>query len=566
MSNLVSVRDLRVSFRLGKHRIAEAVRGVSFDIPENSTVALVGESGSGKSVSAMSIVRLLPENAIVAPESRVEFGGRNLLSEPIETVRDIRGKDISVVFQEPMSSLNPVFPVGWQIAEALELHMGLSRRQVADRVVELMTEVGIPEPKSRVDSYPHELSGGQQQRVMIAIAIACEPKLLIADEPTTALDVTVQRQILELIKRLQDRHRMSVLFISHDLALVGEIADSVVVMRDGVVREKGTVEAIFERPHDAYTRALLLCRPQVDAKPKRLPVIDDFMQGKPESQIIVTESRVARPAAPAPLIEARGLRKEYRLKTGLFARKTIEAVKDASFALYPGRTLGVVGESGSGKTTVGMLLMRLIDATAGQVLYQGRDLLTLPDAEMMAFRRKIQIIFQNPYASLNPRFTVGQILTEPMKIHNIGDNDADRFERAVALARRVGLVGDSVYKYPHEFSGGQRQRIAIARCLTMKPDVVICDESVSALDVSVQATVLNLLLDLQDEFGMTYIFISHDLAVVKYMADDMLVMSAGEIVERGASEVIYANPQHEYTRKLLSAVPRGYRTRAPRAA
>ena len=566
MSNLVSVRDLRVSFRLGKHRIAEAVRGVSFDIPENSTVALVGESGSGKSVSAMSIVRLLPENAIVAPESRVEFGGRNLLSEPIETVRDIRGKDISVVFQEPMSSLNPVFPVGWQIAEALELHMGLSRRQVADRVVELMTEVGIPEPKSRVDSYPHELSGGQQQRVMIAIAIACEPKLLIADEPTTALDVTVQRQILELIKRLQDRHRMSVLFISHDLALVGEIADSVVVMRDGIVREKGTVEAIFERPHDAYTRALLLCRPQVDAKPKRLPVIDDFMQGKPESQIIVTESRVARPAAPAPLIEARGLRKEYRLKTGLFARKTIEAVKDASFALYPGRTLGVVGESGSGKTTVGMLLMRLIDATAGQVLYQGRDLLTLPDAEMMAFRRKIQIIFQNPYASLNPRFTVGQILTEPMKIHSIGDNDADRFERAVALARRVGLVGDSVYKYPHEFSGGQRQRIAIARCLTMKPDVVICDESVSALDVSVQATVLNLLLDLQDEFGMTYIFISHDLAVVKYMADDMLVMSAGEIVERGASEVIYANPQHEYTRKLLSAVPRGYRTRAPRAA
>jgi len=566
MSNLVSVRDLRVSFRLGKHRIAEAVRGVSFDIPENATVALVGESGSGKSVSAMSIVQLLPENAIVAPESRVEFGGRNLLSEPIETVRDIRGKDISVVFQEPMSSLNPVFPVGWQIAEALELHMGLSRRQVADRVVELMTEVGIPEPKSRVDSYPHELSGGQQQRVMIAIAIACEPKLLIADEPTTALDVTVQRQILELIKRLQDRHRMSVLFISHDLALVGEIADSVVVMRDGVVREKGTVEAIFERPHDAYTRALLLCRPQVDAKPKRLPVIDDFMQGKPESQIIVTESRVARPAAPAPLIEARGLRKEYRLKTGLFARKTIEAVKDASFALYPGRTLGVVGESGSGKTTVGMLLMRLIDATAGQVLYQGRDLLTLPDAEMMAFRRKIQIIFQNPYASLNPRFTVGQILTEPMKIHNIGDNDADRFERAVALARRVGLVGDSVYKYPHEFSGGQRQRIAIARCLTMKPDVVICDESVSALDVSVQATVLNLLLDLQDEFGMTYIFISHDLAVVKYMADDMLVMSAGEIVERGASEVIYANPQHEYTRKLLSAVPRGYRTRAPRAA
>jgi peptide/nickel transport system ATP-binding protein len=390
------------------------------------------------------------------------------------------------------------------------------------------------------------------------MAIACEPKLLIADEPTTALDVTVQRQILELIQGLQDRHRMSVLFISHDLGLVGEIADQVVVMRDGVVREKGPVASIFERPQDAYTKALLLCRPRLDAKPKRLPVIDDFMQGKPESQIVVTEPRVARPAAPTPLIEAKGLRKEYRLKTGLFARKTIEAVKDASFVLYPGRTLGVVGESGSGKTTVGMLVMRLIEATAGQVLYLGRDLLTLSDAEMIAFRRKIQIIFQNPYASLNPRFTVGQILTEPMKIHGIGDGDSDRFERAVALARRVGLAADSVHKYPHEFSGGQRQRIAIARCLTMKPDVMICDESVSALDVSVQATVLNLLLDLQDEFGMTYIFISHDLAVVKYMADDMLVMSEGEIVERGGSDAVYADPQHEYTRKLLSAIPRGY--------
>ncbi|HQR56560.1 MAG TPA: ABC transporter ATP-binding protein [Burkholderiaceae bacterium] len=566
MTNLVSVRDLRVSFRLGKHRIAEAVRGVSFDLPENATVALVGESGSGKSVSAMSIVRLLPENAIVGPESRVEFGGRNLLAEPIDSLRTIRGKDISVVFQEPMSSLNPVFTVGWQIAEVLQLHMGLSRKQVGDRVVELLTEVGIPEPKSRVDAYPHELSGGQQQRVMIAMAIACEPKLLIADEPTTALDVTVQRQILELIKRLQDRHRMSVLFISHDLGLVGEIADHVVVMRDGVVREKGRVAEIFEAPKDAYTKALLACRPRLDVKPKRLPVIDDFMQGKPESQIVVTEPRVARAVAAAPLIEAKGLRKEYRLKTGLFARKTVEAVKDASFALYPGRTLGVVGESGSGKTTVGMLLMRLVDATAGQVLYQGKDLLTLSDTEMMAYRRKIQIIFQNPYASLNPRFTVGQILTEPMKIHGIGDNDADRFERAAALSRRVGLAADSVYKYPHEFSGGQRQRIAIARCLTMKPDVVICDESVSALDVSVQATVLNLLLDLQDEFGMTYIFISHDLAVVKYMADDMLVMSEGAIVERGDSDAIYADPQHEYTRKLLSAIPRGYAPRAQRAA
>ena len=561
MSNLVSVRDLRVSFRLGKSRVVEAVKGVSFDVPENGTVALVGESGSGKSVSAMSIVRLLPDNAIVGPNSQVLFGGRDLLREPVEHLRAIRGKDISVVFQEPMTSLNPVFTVGDQIAEVLQLHLGLTRRQTADRVLELMNEVGIPEPKARVDAYPHELSGGQQQRVMIAMAIACEPKLLIADEPTTALDVTVQRQILDLVARLQQKHRMSVLFISHDLGVVGEIADRVVVMRDGQVRENGDVASIFSAPQDAYTKALLACRPRLDVKPRRLPVIDDFMQASAAASavpIIPAETRVARAASPAPLIEAIGLRKEYRLKTGLFARKTVHAVKEASFTLSRGRTLGVVGESGSGKTTVGMLLMRLIDATAGKVMYEGRDLLSLSAAELMAYRRKIQIIFQNPYASLNPRFTVGQILTEPMKIHGIGESDDARFDQAVASIRRVGLPADAIHKYPHEFSGGQRQRIAIARILSMKPEVLICDESVSALDVSVQATVLNLLLDLQDEFGMSYIFISHDLSVVKYMADDMLVMSNGEIVERGPSEAIYENPQHEYTKRLLGSIPRGY--------
>ena len=561
MSNLVSVRDLRVSFRLGKSRVVEAVKGVSFDVPENGTVALVGESGSGKSVSAMSIVRLLPDNAIVGPDSQVLFGSRDLLREPVEHLRAIRGKDISVVFQEPMTSLNPVFTVGDQIAEVLQLHLGLTRRQTADRVLELMNEVGIPEPKARVDAYPHELSGGQQQRVMIAMAIACEPKLLIADEPTTALDVTVQRQILDLVARLQQKHRMSVLFISHDLGVVGEIADRVVVMRDGQVRENGDVAGIFSAPQDAYTKALLACRPRLDVKPRRLPVIDDFMQAGVSASavpIIPAETRVARAASPAPLIEAIGLRKEYRLKTGLFARKTVHAVKEASFTLSRGRTLGVVGESGSGKTTVGMLLMRLIDATAGKVMYEGRDLLSLSAAELMAYRRKIQIIFQNPYASLNPRFTVGQILTEPMKIHGIGESDDARFDQAVASIRRVGLPADAIHKYPHEFSGGQRQRIAIARILSMKPEVLICDESVSALDVSVQATVLNLLLDLQDEFGMSYIFISHDLSVVKYMADDMLVMSNGEIVERGLSEAIYENPQHEYTKRLLGSIPRGY--------
>ncbi|MCS7101249.1 MAG: ABC transporter ATP-binding protein, partial [Burkholderiaceae bacterium] len=473
----------------------------------------------------------------------------------------IRGKDISVVFQEPMSSLNPVFTIGDQIGEVLQLHQKLSRRQAAERVVELLNEVGIPEPRARLASYPHELSGGQQQRVMIAMAIACQPKLLIADEPTTALDVTVQRQILDLLARLQEKFRMSVLFISHDLALVGEVADHVVVMREGLVREAGPVARIFTAPQDAYTKALLACRPRLDVKPKRLPVIDDFMNGG-GTPIVLAEPRPPRPPAQLPLIEARGLRKEYRLKTGLFARKTIEAVKDASFALARGRTLGVVGESGSGKTTMGMLLLRLVPPTAGQVLYDGKDLLALPDEELLAYRRRIQIIFQNPYASLNPRFTVGQILTEPMKVHRIGANDAERFEMAVALARRVGLPPESVHKYPHEFSGGQRQRIAIARVLAMKPEIVVCDECVSALDVSVQAAVLNLLLDLQEEFGIAYMFISHDLAVVKYMADDILVMNHGEIVERGPAEAIYENPQHSYTKKLLAAIPRGFTARA----
>jgi peptide/nickel transport system ATP-binding protein len=555
---LVSVRDLVVSFRLGKHEVAPAVRGVSFDVPENRAVALVGESGSGKSVSALSIVRLLPENAIVGEQGVIEYGGRNLLREPADRMRALRGHDFSFVFQEPMSSLNPVFPVGDQIAEVLRRHLRMSRRQALTRAIELLDEVGIPEPKARLGAYPHELSGGQQQRVMIAMAIACQPKLLIADEPTTALDVTVQRQILELLDRLRQSHRMSLLFISHDLALVGEIADEVVVMRDGEVREKGSVEQIFTAPQDSYTKALLACRPRLDARPRRLPVIDDFMRGTPPQ----TTPRAPRPAGEEALLEATDLRKVYRLRTGLFARKEIAAVRNVSFRLERGRTLGLVGESGSGKTTVGLLLMRLVEASAGSVRFDGSDLLALSERELMAFRKRIQLIFQNPYASLNPRFSVGRILIEPMKIHGIGAGEDERFERAVALLARVGLPRDSIFRYPHEFSGGQRQRIAIARCLTMQPEIIICDEAVSALDVSVQATVLNLLLDLQDEFGLTYLFISHDLAVVKYMADEMIVMNEGEVVEAGDAEAIYAAPSHPYTRKLLAAIPRGYAARA----
>ena len=554
MTHLISVQDLRVSFRMSKTDTVPAVNGVSFDIPENSTVALVGESGSGKSVTAMSIVRLLPENAIVSPSSKILYGGRDLLTTPIEDMRHLRGKDISVVFQEPMSSLNPVFTVGDQIAEVLRIHMKLSGKQAMDRTLDLMTEVGIPNPKERLKSYPFQLSGGQQQRVMIAMAIACEPKLLIADEPTTALDVTVQRQIMDLLARLQQRQKMSVLFISHDLGLVGEISDRVVVMRSGEVREQGDVATIFNAPKDAYTQALLACRPRLDMRPRRLAVIDDIVNKRP----ISTEQRVSTPVSGPALIEVKGLRKDYPLKIGLFKRSVFGAVKGADFSLHRGRTLGVVGESGSGKTTVGMMLTRLTDATAGSIMFEGKDLAQLNAAQMRKYRSRIQIIFQNPYASLNPRFTVGQILIEPMRIHKIGTGDDDRARKALAMIEKVGLHADAFGKYPHEFSGGQRQRIAIARCLTMQPEIIVCDESVSALDVSVQATVLNLLLDLQEEFGLTYVFISHDLAVVKYMADEILVMSQGEIVERGSSDDIYNRPQHAYTRQLLGAIPKGH--------
>jgi ABC-type glutathione transport system ATPase component len=560
MSALVAVRDLRVSF-VTKRRTLEAVRGVSFEVRADATLALVGESGSGKTVSAMSILRLLPENAVVHPASRVEYAGENLLAAHAARLRAIRGREISAVFQEPMSSLNPVLTVGEQVAEVLRLHRRMNARQALDRAAELLAEVGIPEPRARLRSYPHELSGGQQQRVMIAMAIANEPKLLIADEPTTALDVTVQRQVLELIARLRERHRMSVLFISHDLGLVGELADDVVVMRDGVVRESGPVARIFHAPQDAYTKALLACRPRLDVRPRRLPVIDDFMRGA-GTPIAPLE----RPPAGEPVVQARHLRKQFRLRTGLFATQGLTAVSDVSFDVSRGRTVGLVGESGSGKTTVALLAMRLLEASGGEARLEGTDLLRLTPRRMMAYRRRIQIVFQNPYASLNPRRTIGRTLVEPMRIHGLGGSEAERYERARNLLERVGLPADAMQRYPHEFSGGQRQRIAIARALAVEPEVLICDEPVSALDVSVQATVLNLLLDLQESLGLAYLFISHDLAVVKYMSDEVLVMRAGEVVERGTPEAIFRSPQHEYTRNLLAAIPRGYDGRRVRPA
>ena len=555
---LLQVRDLRIAFRVDKKNTVEAVKGISFDVPRISTVALVGESGSGKSVSSLAVMGLLPqETTIIAPGSRAHFDGRELLALAPAERRAVCGKDIAMIFQEPMSSLNPVFTVGYQIAEVLRRHLGMNARQARARTLELLEEVGIPDHSVKIDAYPSQMSGGQQQRVMIAMAIACEPKLLIADEPTTALDVTIQKQIIELIKRLQKKHQMSVLFITHDLGLVGEIADRVIVMRHGEVREEGEAAQVFGAPADAYTRALLHCRPKLDERPLRLPVIDDYLSGRfaPEQEL-PQRTRGTAPGDELVLV-VKNLAKSFWLRDGLFRKREFKAVKDVSFTLARGKTLGVVGESGSGKTTVGLTLLRLHRATGGSAMFDGKDLFAMPERDYQAYKRRIQIIFQNPYASLNPRFTVGQILLEPMRIHRIGLDDAERIGMAHELLRRVGLPEQAFHRYPHEFSGGQRQRIAIARCLTMKPEILVCDESVSALDVSVQAQVLNLLQDLQDEYGMSYIFISHDLSVVKYIADQVMVMHHGSVVEMADSDQLYRNPQHDYTRSLLGAIPRG---------
>ncbi len=490
---------------------------------------------------------------------------------------EIRGRDIAMIFQEPMSSLNPVFTVGFQIAEVLRLHLGLDARAARQRTLGLLEEVGLPDPPRQIDAYPSELSGGQQQRVMIAMAIACEPQLLIADEPTTALDVTVQRQIMELLAQLQRKRQMAVLFITHDLALVGDIADRVIVMRHGRVKEEGDAAQVLGAPRDPYTQALLHCRPRLDERPVRLPVIDDYLQGRAGPGIAVPQR--VRTGAPAPgggsgdgaaaavaasdavadasnaALIVKNLSKSFYLRDGWFGKREVKAVRDVSFVLPRGKTLGVVGESGSGKSTMGLSLLRLHQASGGSVLFDGQDLLAMDKRSFQPYKRRLQIIFQNPYASLNPRFTVGQILREPMQIHGIGANERERTALACGLLERVGLPVAAMQRYPHEFSGGQRQRIAIARCLTMKPEVLICDESVSALDVSVQAQVLNLLQDLQDEFKMSYVFISHDLAVVKHMADQVMVMHQGAVVEMADADTLYRAPQHPYTRTLLAAMP-----------
>jgi peptide/nickel transport system ATP-binding protein len=558
--SLLSIRDLRVAFRMGKvegvvqrvQAVGRGGEGVSFDIAENRTVALVGESGSGKSVTAMSILNLLPDNA--ERTGSILYQGRELLQATPAELRSLRGREIACVFQDPMSSLNPVLSIGRQLCEPLTTHLKLGARAAWQRAEALLMEVGMPEARRRLDAYAHELSGGQQQRVMIAMALACEPKLLIADEPTTALDVTIQRQILELLAALKARHRMSLLFISHDLGLVGEIADEVVVLREGTVRERGAVAQIFAAPRDAYTQALLACRPSLQHNPARLMVIDEHIAGHAAR----APGAAKDPDAPV-VLEVRSLAKSFWLRQGVFGRREFKAVRGVNFQLRRGHTLGVVGESGSGKTTMGLTLLRLHEPTHGEVIFDGRNLLKLDERERQAMRRRIQIVFQNPYASLNPRFTIGQALVEPMTIHRIGADLAEREQRARDLLDKVGLDGSAFGKYPHEFSGGQRQRVAIARCLTLNPEVLVLDEAVSALDVSVQAQVLNLLRDLQDELGLSYVFISHDLAVVRFISDEVLVMKDGEVVEQASAATILAAPTQDYTRRLLAAIPRGYR-------
>ena len=591
---LLQIRELRTYFH-GKRETVRAVDDIDLLIEEGETLGLVGESGSGKSVTSLSVMRLLESTANIE-SGEISYFGRDLVHLPSRDMRDLRGKDIGMIFQEPGTSLNPVFRVGDQVGEALRVHLGMSRKEARQRTIELFEEVGIPEPERRIDSYPHEMSGGQKQRVMIAMALSCNPKLLIADEPTTALDVTIQAQILDLIRRLRDERGMSILFISHDLGVIAEIADRIAVMFRGRIVERGSVTGVFNNPQHPYTKGLLACRPHLDRDFRRLPTVADFMDVDEDGdggEIRITERDLSAEALgelvgrgrgrllhpqPAleslgysedpgpgdlidkdaePLLTVRDLKVYYPIKSGFLRRQVgeVKAVDGISFDVYSGQTLGLVGESGCGKTTTGLALLRLIDITGGRVHFDDQDVTRIPASRLRALRGQMQIILQDPYSSLNPRMTVEAMLTEAMAIHKIGDSRRDRRDRAARLLEEVGMEADHLRRYPHEFSGGQRQRVSVARALAVQPELIICDESVSALDVSVQAQVLNLLKDLQEEHGLTYIFISHDLSVVKFMSDMMAVMLDGKIVEQGPSEAIYRTPREEYTRRLIEAVP-----------
>ncbi|MFV0226507.1 ABC transporter ATP-binding protein [Empedobacter falsenii] len=558
---IIEVKNLSISF--GDKQV---LNNINFKVEQGDTLGIVGESGSGKSLTSLAIMGLLSPNATIHPESEILFrqDGKmiDLLKLSPKELEEIRGNEIGMIFQEPMTSLNPSLRCGEQVEEAIRLHQKLNIDEAKKKVLHLFEQVKLPNPARIYKAYPHELSGGQKQRVMIAMAISCEPKLLIADEPTTALDVTVQKATLDLLKELQLKNNMSMLFISHDLGVIANVCEEVLVMFRGNVVEQGNVETIFHYPKENYTKGLIACRPRLEERAKRLPTVKDFLDNPDFKTATYTdEERTSfhkKIYANPPILEVKNLKK-YFYPSSLFGDSTIPSVKavdDISFKVYPGETMGLVGESGSGKTTLSRTILLLEKPTAGEIYYNGIDITKLKKEEIRKLRREIQIIFQDPYSSLNPRQTVAQIITEPMQVHRIGQNKTERLQTASTLLKKVGLTAQDLNKYPHEFSGGQRQRIGIARALALNPKFIICDESVSALDVSVQAQVLNLLNDLKTEFGFTYIFISHDLAVVKYMSDQLLVMQHGEMKELDDADKVYAHPTTNYTKELIAAIPK----------
>ncbi|WP_442870065.1 ABC transporter ATP-binding protein [Altibacter sp. HG106] len=556
---ILQLEELRISFGTKKKR-TEVVHGISFEIHANEVVGLVGESGSGKSVTAMAMMGLLPQKTSFITGA-MSFQEKSLIDQYPSAWNRLRGKEIAMIFQEPMSALNPSMKCGKQVMEMLQQHETITQRNAKKEVIRLFQKVKLPRPETIFYSYPHQLSGGQMQRVMIAMALSCKPKLLIADEPTTALDVTVQKEIMVLLKELQAETGMSLLFISHDLALVSEIADRVLVMYQGNLVEQGTAYQIFKLPKKPYTKALLASRPSLDTRLATLPTIAAIAESSFKPIAVSPQQRAQQHKkiyTKTPLLEVDDLHKTYLSNAGVFGGKTtVEAVKGVNFQVYEGETVGLVGESGCGKSTLGKVILQLEPATQGSIRYRGKELTTLSKGEIRQLRKEIQLIFQDPFASLNPRILIGEALTEVMAVHHIGTGKRNRKKRAETLLERVGLDPTYYHRYPHQLSGGQRQRVGIARTIAVEPSLIICDESVSALDISVQAQVLNLLNKLKERFNFTYIFISHDLAVVKYMADQLLVMNEGRLEEVGDADEVYANPTKEYTKRLIDAIPKG---------